>query len=71
MGNWEVHAKVTLETRWEETTPKINIRMGLRDAGWEAVECIHIAQDRPQWRAHINTVINLRIAYKTGDFLTS
>jgi hypothetical protein len=31
--------------RWED------IRMDLREIGWEGVEWIHLAQDRDQWRA--------------------
>jgi hypothetical protein len=34
-----------------------NIRMDLRETGWEGVEWIHLAQDRDQWRAFVNTVI--------------
>jgi hypothetical protein len=26
-----------------------NIRMDLRETGWEGVDCIHLAQDRDQW----------------------
>jgi len=38
-----------------------NIRMELREIGWEIVEWIHLAQDRYQWRALENTVMNLRV----------
>jgi hypothetical protein len=37
------------------------IRMGLREIGWGSVEWIHLAQDRGQWWAVVNTVMNLRI----------
>jgi hypothetical protein len=40
---------------WED-----NIRMDLRDIGWGCMDCIDLAQDRDQWRAHVNTVMNLR-----------
>jgi hypothetical protein len=34
--------------------------MNLRKIGWEGVEWMHVAQDRDQWRALVNTVMNLR-----------
>jgi hypothetical protein len=37
-----------------------NITMNLREIGWEAEEWVHLAQDRDQWRAVVNTVMNLR-----------
>jgi len=36
-----------------------NIKMDLRDIGWENVNCVHLAQDRDQWRAVVNTVMSL------------
>jgi hypothetical protein len=29
--------------------------------GWEGVDWIHLALDRDQWRAVVNTVMNLRV----------
>jgi hypothetical protein len=52
--------------RWED-----NIRKDLRKIGWEVVDWIHVVQDRDQWRALLNTVTNVRIAQKAGNFLTS
>jgi hypothetical protein len=40
--------------RWED-----NIRMNLREIGWEGVDWIHLAQDRDQWWALVNMVMNL------------
>jgi hypothetical protein len=37
-----------------------NIRMHLRKIGLESVDWMHLAQDRVQWRALVNTVMNLR-----------
>jgi hypothetical protein len=37
------------------------IRMDLREIGWEIVDLIQLAQDRDQWRALVNTVMNLRV----------
>jgi hypothetical protein len=42
--------------RWVE-----NIKMGLREIGWDGVDWINLAQDRDQWRALVNTVMNLRV----------
>jgi hypothetical protein len=42
--------------RWED-----NIKMNLREIGFEDVDWIHWAQDRDRWRALVNTVINLRV----------
>jgi hypothetical protein len=36
--------------------------MDLREIGWSGVDWIDLAQDRDQWRALVNTVMNLRIA---------
>jgi hypothetical protein len=35
--------------------------MDLREIGSEGVVCIHVAQDREQWQAVVNTVINLQV----------
>jgi hypothetical protein len=36
-----------------------NIKMDLRDIGWDGMDWIDLAQDRHQWRALVNTVMNL------------
>jgi len=41
--------------KWED-----NIRMDLREILWEVV-WIRLPQDRDQWRAVVNTVMNLRV----------
>jgi hypothetical protein len=38
-----------------------NIKMNLREIGWDGVDWIDMAQDRDQWRALVNTVLNLRV----------
>jgi hypothetical protein len=41
--------------RWKD------IRTYLREIEWEWVEWIHLAQKRHQWRAVVNTVMNLQV----------
>jgi hypothetical protein len=36
------------------------IKMDLREIGWDGRDWIELAQDRDQWRAVVNTVMNLR-----------
>jgi hypothetical protein len=38
-----------------------NIKMDLRKIGWDDMDWIVLAQDRDQWRALVNTVMNLLV----------
>jgi hypothetical protein len=38
-----------------------NIKIDLRKVGWAVVDWIDMAQDRNQWRALVNMVMNLRV----------
>jgi hypothetical protein len=42
--------------RWED-----NIKMDLTEMGIDGANWIQLAQDRVQWRACVNTVMNLRV----------
>jgi hypothetical protein len=42
--------------RWED-----NINVDLREIGIDGANWIQLAQDRVQWRACMNTVMNLRV----------
>jgi hypothetical protein len=39
-----------------------NIKIYLTETGWGVMDWIDLAQDRDQWRAPVNTVMNLRVA---------
>jgi hypothetical protein len=36
-----------------------NIKMDLKEIGWDGMDCIGLDQDRDQWKALVNTVMNL------------
>jgi hypothetical protein len=42
--------------RWED-----NIKMDFKEIGWGGMDAIHLARDRNQWRALVNTAVNLRV----------
>jgi len=44
-------------SRWED-----NRRLDIRDIGAERVGQMHPAQDKDQWQAVVNTVMNLRVS---------
>jgi len=52
-------------------TPKGNIRMDLREVSWEGVDWIHLTQDRDQWQAVVNTVMDLLVPQKARNFSAS
>jgi hypothetical protein len=36
--------------------------MDLGEIGWDGMDWIELAEDRDQWRAPLNTVMNLRVS---------
>jgi hypothetical protein len=48
--------------RWED-----NIKMDLMEIGMDGENWIQLAQDRVQWRAFVNTVMNLRVPLRKQD----
>jgi hypothetical protein len=38
-----------------------NIKMDLRETKWDGMDWIELAQNRDQWRALVNTAMNLRV----------
>jgi hypothetical protein len=51
---------------WED-----NIKMDFQEEGCGDMDWIKLAQDRDSWRALVNKVMNLRVSYNAGNFLTS
>jgi hypothetical protein len=47
-----------------------NIKIDLREIGWNGIDWIDLVQDRDQWRALVNTVLNLRVPQNAGKFLS-
>jgi hypothetical protein len=45
-----------------------NIKIDLRERGWDGVDWIDLAQDRDQWRALVNTAMKLRVPLNAGKF---
>jgi hypothetical protein len=43
-------------SRWVD-----NNKIDLTEIGWDGMDWIDLAQDRDQWRAVVNTVMNLRV----------
>jgi hypothetical protein len=52
--------------RWQN-----NIKMDLREKGWEGVDWIYLAQDRDQWLVLVNTIMNLRVPKRPHDLETT
>jgi hypothetical protein len=38
-----------------------NIKIDLREIGWDGMEWIDLSQGRDKWRALVNTVMKLRV----------
>jgi hypothetical protein len=36
-----------------------NIKMDIREIGWDRMDWIHLARDRDQWKAIVNTAMSL------------
>jgi hypothetical protein len=38
-----------------------NIKMDREEIGWDGMDWVDLAEDRDEWRALVNTVMNLRV----------
>jgi hypothetical protein len=52
--------------RWED-----NIKLNVRELGWGSMDWINLNRDRDQWRALVNTEMNLRVPLNVWKFLSS
>ena len=65
------------ETGGKETTGRPrrrwadNIRLDLQEGGCGYMDWIGLAQDRDRWRTLVSAVMNLRVPWNAGIFLTS
>jgi len=48
-----------------------NIKMDLQEVGYGYMDWIGLAPDRDGWRTLVSTVMNLRVPWNAGNFLTS
>jgi hypothetical protein len=45
--------------------------MNLGEIGWGVMDWIYLAQDRDQWRALVNTIMNLQVPQNFGKLLNN
>jgi hypothetical protein len=45
-----------------------NIQMDLRDTGWDVMDWIDLVEDRDQWWALVNAIMNIRVPQDAGKF---
>jgi hypothetical protein len=65
---WEIQKK---RGHWEDQDVGGWTIFYFREIGWDGKNWIDLAEDRDQWRALVNTVMNLRGSIKTGKFLSA
>jgi hypothetical protein len=61
IGYWWESQKVWDHWEDQDVGGRINIKMDLGVTGWDGMDWIDLTQDRDQWRALVNTAMNLRV----------
>jgi hypothetical protein len=60
----EIRRKKNIRRECEDS-----IKLNLREMRWNCMDWIDLAKDRNQWRALVNTVMNLRVSIKFWNIL--
>jgi hypothetical protein len=50
--------------------PRRRLVDNIQEIEWDGMDWIDLTQDRDQWRALVNTMVNLRLPYSAGNFLS-
>jgi hypothetical protein len=45
-----------------------NIKTDIREIDWDGTDWIDVAQDRDQWSALVNTIMNFQVPKNAGNF---
>jgi hypothetical protein len=48
-----------------------NIKIDLRERGWDGMDWIDVAQDRDQWKALVNMALSFQVPSSVGKFLNN
>jgi hypothetical protein len=48
-----------------------NIKINFGELGWSDIDWIVLTEDRNQWRALVNKIMNHRVPLNFGNFLSS
>lgn len=71
----EMHTGFSWETQkrplGKHTRGRDNIKMDLKETGWDGMDWIHLAQDRDQWWTLVNTAMTLRFPQDVAKFFSS
>jgi hypothetical protein len=65
-GYWWESQMERPKSKWVD-----NIKVDLREIGWDGMDWIDLAHERDLWRALVNTVMNLRVPQNAGKSLSS
>jgi hypothetical protein len=47
-----------------------NIKMDLREIGWDGVDWIDVTQNRNEWWVLVNTVVKIQVPHNARNFLS-